>query len=70
MGDITAAKFYIVDAFASEPFGGNPAGVVWLGEKDFPSEVYMRRLAAEFRYSETAFVRRISGTALPPAHSG
>jgi PhzF family phenazine biosynthesis protein len=29
----------------------------------------MCRLAAEFRYSETAFVRRISNAALPPAHS-
>ncbi|MDR2609848.1 MAG: PhzF family phenazine biosynthesis protein [Clostridiales Family XIII bacterium] len=52
------AQFYIVDAFATEPFGGNPAGVVWLGDAEFPNEDSMRRLAAEFRYSETAFVRR------------
>jgi PhzF family phenazine biosynthesis protein len=52
------AKLFIVDAFATEAFGGNPAGVVWLGGAEFPSEDYMRRLAAELRYSETAFVRR------------
>jgi PhzF family phenazine biosynthesis protein len=57
------AKFYIVDAFAAAPFGGNPAGVVWLDGAEFPDEGYMRRLAAEFRYSETAFVRRAGGDA-------
>lgn len=49
-------KFYIVDAFTSEPFGGNPAGVVLL-DKDFPCEALMQQVAAELRYSETAFVR-------------
>ncbi len=49
-------KFYIVDAFTSEPFGGNPAGVVLL-DKDFPSDELMQQVAAELRYSETAFVR-------------
>jgi PhzF family phenazine biosynthesis protein len=57
------AKFYIADAFADEIFGGNPAGVVWLDKVEFPNEEYMRRLAAEFRYSETAFVRHASGEA-------
>lgn len=49
-------KFYIVDAFTSEPFGGNPAGVVLL-DKDFPSDELMQQVAAELRYSETAFVQ-------------
>ena len=50
-------KFYIVDAFTSEPFGGNPAGVVLLEHADFPCDELMQQVAAELRYSETAFVR-------------
>lgn len=53
-------KFYIVDAFTDKLFGGNPAGVVLLDKEDaFPSEEVMRKTAAELRYSETAFVRRL-----------
>lgn len=52
-------KYFIVDAFTHMPFGGNPAAVVLLDEgKDFPDEKLMQQLAAEFRYSETAFVKR------------
>ncbi|MCE5236127.1 MAG: PhzF family phenazine biosynthesis protein [Clostridiaceae bacterium] len=47
-------QLYIVDAFSQSLFGGNPAGVV-LTEAPLP-ERYMRYLAAELRYSETAFV--------------
>lgn len=50
-------KYFIVDAFTSEPFGGNPAGVVLL-DGDFPSERLMQQVAAELRYSETVFVQR------------
>lgn len=51
-------EFFIVDAFTSEPFGGNPAGVVILEHgQPFPPDERMRLLAAELRYSETAFVR-------------
>ena len=51
--------FYIVDAFTSEAFGGNPAGVVLLGQNhDFPSDKLMLLVAAELRYSETAFVQQ------------
>ena len=50
-------QYSIVDAFTSEPFGGNPAGVVLL-EGDFPSDRLMQQVAAELRYSETAFVRQ------------
>lgn len=52
-------KYFIVDAFTSEPFGGNPAGVVLL-DGDFPNEQLMLQIAAELRYSETAFVRQLA----------
>jgi len=51
-------KYYIVDAFTDQPFGGNPAGVVLLDGDVFPNETLMLQIAAELRYSETAFVRR------------
>lgn len=49
-------KYYIVDAFTDRPFGGNPAGVVLLDSDAFPEEELMLKVAAELRYSETAFV--------------
>ena len=55
-------KYYIVDAFTDRPFGGNPAGVVLLEGDTFPEEELMLHIAAELRYSETAFVRRLSPT--------
>ena len=52
-------NYYIVDAFTSEPFGGNPAGVVLLGkDSPFPDDGLMLKIAAELRYSETAFVQQ------------
>lgn len=52
-------KYFVVDAFTSQPFGGNPAGVVLLGQDAaFPSDSLMCQVAAELRYSETAFVRQ------------
>lgn len=54
-------KFYIVDAFTENLFGGNPAGVVILPEReDFPSDEIMTKTAAELRYSETAFIKRLN----------
>ena len=54
-------KFFIADAFTKEVFGGNPAGVVILGEgNDFPDDETMRKTAAELRYSETAFIKFLS----------
>ena len=53
-------RYYIVDAFTDHPFGGNPAGVVLLDGNSFPNETLMLQIAAELRYSETAFVRRDS----------
>ena len=53
-------QYYIIDAFTDRPFGGNPAGVVLLDGDVFPQEKLMLQIAAELRYSETAFVRRDS----------
>lgn len=54
-------KFQIIDAFSDEIFGGNPAGVVLIEDgKDFPSDEIMLKTAAELRYSETAFIKKIS----------
>ncbi len=46
--------YYVVDAFTSEPFGGNPAAVV-LDTQGLNDEG-MQRIAAEFNLSETTFV--------------
>lgn len=46
--------YYHVDAFTSELFGGNPAGVCLVDA--FPPNETMQRIAAENRHSETAFV--------------
>ena len=53
-------KYFIVDAFTDQPFGGNPAGVVLLDGDSFPKEELMLQVASELRYSETAFVKRDS----------
>jgi PhzF family phenazine biosynthesis protein len=55
----TAADFkkvhvHQVDAFTSERFGGNPAGVVL--DADELDEITMRKIARELNLSETAFV--------------
>ena len=47
-------KQYIVDAFTSEPFSGNPAAVCVM--ESWPSEKAMMKLAMENNLSETAFV--------------
>ena len=47
-------KQYIVDAFTSEPFSGNPAAVCVM--KQWPSEDFMMKLAMENNLSETAFI--------------
>lgn len=51
-------RYFVVDAFTDQPFGGNPAGVVLLEGKEYPDEGLMLNIAAELRYSETAFVRQ------------
>ena len=47
-------KQYIVDAFTSEPFSGNPAAVCVM--ESWPSEESMMKLAMENNLSETAFI--------------
>lgn len=47
-------KQYIIDAFTSQPFSGNPAAVCVLDK--WPSERYMMDLAMENNLSETAFI--------------
>lgn len=46
-------QLYLVDAFTSLPFSGNPAGVCLTDSDD---AVWMQAVAAEFNVSETAFV--------------
>ena len=47
-------KQYIVDAFTSEPFSGNPAAVCVM--ERWPSDESMMKLAMENNLSETAFI--------------
>ena len=51
------APVFHVDAFAAEPFTGNPAAVCLLDEPAHPA--WMQALAAEMNLSETAFVRSL-----------
>ena len=51
-------ELFVADAFTTQRFSGNQAGVALLGEADFPEEGFMRALAGELKHSETAFVRR------------
>ena len=48
--------YYVIDAFTNKKFGGNPAGVVIHESAD---EQFMQAFAAEVRFSETAFIKRI-----------
>ncbi len=50
---------YVVDAFTSSPFTGNPAGVCVLQAEQ--STEWMQSVAAEMKHAETAFVRPIDG---------
>ena len=50
---------FVADAFSSELFGGNQAGVILLEKGEpFPEEDLMRAIAGELKHSETAFVRQ------------
>ena len=50
-------QLMLVDAFARQPFTGNPAAVCWIPDK-WPSDDWLQRFAAEMNQSETAFVGR------------
>lgn len=47
--------FYLVNAFSTEPFGGNPAAVLPLEGLDWPATDWMQGVAAQFNLAETAF---------------
>lgn len=47
---------HVVDAFATQPFTGNPAGVCLLGSP--AEEAWMQNVSAEMRHAETAFLYR------------
>lgn len=51
-------KTFIIDAFTSEPFRGNPAGVCLL-EQQLEKET-MQEIAGEINLSETAFLSRVT----------
>jgi PhzF family phenazine biosynthesis protein len=55
------APLFLVDAFASGPFTGNPAAVCLLDAPADPG--WMQAVAAEMNLSETAFVHEIAGDA-------
>lgn len=53
-------KLYIVDAFTTQRFSGNQAGVALLNtEEPELTDAFCQALAAELKHSETAFVRPI-----------
>jgi PhzF family phenazine biosynthesis protein len=51
--------FFIVDAFATAPFSGNPAAVYVLDQ--WPGDAWLSRVAREMNQSETAFIVAIPG---------
>ncbi|KQK03791.1 uncharacterized protein LOC100827266 [Brachypodium distachyon] len=69
-----AIRYAVVDAFAAEPFKGNPAAVCLLEEEHAAAAAddrWMQAVAAEFNLSETAFLARDlsrAGAAAPRFH--
>ncbi|XP_047058493.1 uncharacterized isomerase BH0283-like [Lolium rigidum] len=58
-----AIRYAVVDAFATEPFKGNPAAVCLLEEENAAAAAddrWMQSVATEFNLSETAFLVRDS----------
>nr|WP_300377870.1 PhzF family phenazine biosynthesis protein [Henriciella sp.] len=51
---MTRVPFFQIDAFASQPFEGNPACVMMLDA--FPPDATLQAIAAENNVSETAFI--------------
>ena len=52
-------KTYFVDAFCNQKFKGNPAAVC-IAESDLDNTL-MQNIATEIGFSETAFIKKISG---------
>ncbi len=46
-----------IDAFTDKPFRGNPAAIVFLGDRE-PDDTWMQHVAAEMNLAETAYLRR------------
>jgi PhzF family phenazine biosynthesis protein len=57
---VSSGTLYRLSAFTTTPEGGNPAGV-WIGDR-LPGPAEMQRIAADVRFSETAFVAPREGT--------
>jgi len=53
-------EYFVIDAFATEPFTGNPAAVLLDGSG--LSDEEMQQIAAEFNLSETTFILPPAGT--------
>jgi len=53
--------YHLIDSFTSRAFSGNPAAVVLLAGAQWPDDVWMQGVAAEFNCSETAFVLSAPG---------
>ena len=49
-------RFFVIDAFAHQPYSGNPAAVVWVPKEQAMEPQAMQLVAREFNLSETAFV--------------
>lgn len=49
-------NYYVIDAFASKPFAGNPAAVVPL-DSELPDPL-LQAIANEFNLAETAYPQR------------
>lgn len=62
---VTPRPLFVVDAFTSEPFGGNPAAICLLDDA-CDDDGWMRSVAAEMRHSETAFLHPGTGPASLP----
>jgi len=57
-------KAYVSDSFTDALFGGNQAGIVLFEDgEEYLSDDLMRKIAAELKHSETAFVKRIDARA-------
>lgn len=56
---MNTGTLYRLSAFATDPRGGNPAGV-WIGES-LPDAASMQEIATAVGYSETAFIAPASG---------
>eukprot|EP00698_Gefionella_okellyi_P024294 TRINITY_DN8521_c0_g1_i1.p1 TRINITY_DN8521_c0_g1~~TRINITY_DN8521_c0_g1_i1.p1 ORF type:complete len:295 (-),score=75.80 TRINITY_DN8521_c0_g1_i1:447-1331(-) len=53
---------FIVDAFTSQPFAGNPAAICFLSSDDVIPDHTKQRIAFEMNLSETAFVSPVAGS--------